>query len=260
MSTSKKMMQMLITGLSFFLLNSNVNAQKPSKEVINIVLVHGAFADGSSWAKVIKILQHKGFNVIAVQNPLTSLNDDVAATNRVIEAMDGPVLLCGHSSAGMVITEAGNNPKVVGLLYASALIPDDGQNVLDVIKGYPSAGGDAETREDSPGFLTLSLKGIEQNFVQDLSPSERKIVYATQGPWGKAFLTQKIGQAAWKTKPSWCIIASDDRSVNPDLERKEAKMINATILELKSAHVSMLSHPKEVSEFIIKAARALSAG
>jgi pimeloyl-ACP methyl ester carboxylesterase len=195
---------------------------------------------------------------MSVQNPLTSLTHDVAATNRVIDGMNGPVLLCGHSSAGMVITEAGNNPKVAGLLYASALIPDDGQNVLDVTKDYPSAGGNAETREDAPGFLTLSLKGIEENFVQDLPLAERKIVYATQGPWGKTFLTQRVTKAAWKTKPSWCIVATEDRSVNPDLERAEAKMIKAKTLELHSAHDSMLSHPKEVAAFIVDAARTVS--
>ena len=232
MPTLKKFMAMIVVGLFFFFIPRSASAQSSSKKLKNIVLVHGAFADGSSWAKVITILQSKGFNVVSVQNPLTSLTDDVAATQRAIDALDGPVLLCGHSSAGMVITEAGNDPKVVGLLYASALIPNDGQNVLDVTKGYPSAGGDGETREEAAGFLTLSLKGIEENFVQDLPAPERKIIYATQGPWGKTFLTQKIKKAAWKTKPSWCIIATKDRSVNPDLERAEAKMINATTLDL----------------------------
>lgn len=248
----------LVAVIMVLLLSGNAKSQPATREVKNIVLVHGAFADGSSWAKVITLLQAKGFNVIAVQNPLTSLDDDVAATKRAIELMDGPVLLCGHSSAGMVITEAGNDPKVAGLLYVSALIPNDGQSVLDVVNGHPSPGGSTETLEDSSGFLLLSQKGINENFVQDLSPAERMVVYATQGPWGKKFLTQKITRAAWKNKPSWCIISSNDRSISPELERAEARMINATVLELQSAHVSMLSHPKKVAAFIISAAKTLS--
>jgi pimeloyl-ACP methyl ester carboxylesterase len=251
---------LLIAGTALILVlacSRQAPSQPASKGAKNIVLVHGAYADGSSWARVIEILQGKGYNVVSVQNPLTSLQDDVAATKRAIALVDGPVLLCGHSSAGMVITEAGNDPKVAGLLYASALIPNDGQSVLDVVKDYPSAGGDAETREDAAGFLLLTEKGIYENFVQDLPPAERKVVYATQGPWGKKFLTEKVTTAAWKTKPSWCIIASEDRSVSPELERAEAKMIKATVLELRSAHVSMLSHPKEVAAFIIEAASKL---
>jgi pimeloyl-ACP methyl ester carboxylesterase len=255
--TKKITATIVAASIVIFLTSSATFKQPPAKGVKNIVLVHGAYADGSSWAKVVTLLQDKGFNVVSVQNPLTSLDDDVAATKRAIDQMDGPVLLAGHSSAGMVITEAGNHQKVAGLVYASALIPNDGQSVLDVVEGYPSAGGNGETRDDGAGFLTLSLKGIEENFVQDLPSAERRIVYATQGPWGKPFLTQKVTNAAWKTKPSWCIIASEDRSVSPELERAEAKMIKAKTLELKSAHVSMLSHPKEVAAFIMSAANSL---
>ena len=243
----------------FFSMPFFLRAQTTGKGIKNIVLVHGAFADGSSWAKVIAILQRDGFHVVSVQNPLTSLEEDVKATKRALDLLTGPVLLCGHSSAGMVITEAGNDPKVAGLVYASALIPDDGQSVLDVVKNYPSAAGNTETIEDPAGFLLLSQKGIEENFVQDLPAAERKIVFATQGAWGKEFLTQKISRAAWKTKPSWCIIATEDRSVSPDLERAEAKMIKAKTIELRSAHVSMLSHPVEVAAFIKKAADSLAA-
>jgi pimeloyl-ACP methyl ester carboxylesterase len=235
--TKKITATIIAASIVIFLTSSATFKQPPAKGVKNIVLVHGAYADGSSWAKVVTLLQDKGFNVVSVQNPLTSLDDDVAATKRAIDQMDGPVLLAGHSSAGMVITEAGNHQKVAGLVYASALIPNDGQSVLDVVEGYPSAGGNGETRDDGAGFLTLSLKGIEENFVQDL--------------------TQKVTNAAWKTKPSWCIIASEDRSVSPELERAEAKMIKAKTLELKSAHVSMLSHPKEVAAFIMSAANSL---
>ena len=135
----------------------NSKGQLDSEGIKNVVLVHGAFADGSSWSKVISLLQAEGLNVIAVQNPLTSLEDDVAATKRAIALMDGPVLLAGHSYGGMVITEAGNDPKVAGLLYVCALIPDDGQSVADVVKAFPAAPGSAEFKPDASGFLSLSL-------------------------------------------------------------------------------------------------------
>ena len=255
--------QLSLTALAAFILaltlSGIVEGQSAPKGVKNIVLVHGAYADGSSWAKVITILQAKGYNVIAVQNPLTSLADDVAATKRAIALVDGPVLLAGHSSAGMVISEAGNDPKVAGLFYVSALIPNDGQSVADVVEGHPAPGGDAETREDASGFLLLTAKGISENFVQDLPEKERMLVYALQIPWGKKFITEKISKAAWKTRPSWCIVAANDRSIDPNLERAEAKMIKASTIELPSSHVSMLSHPDKVAAFIVEASEKLLA-
>lgn len=239
-------------------LSQSVQAQSTQKGVKNIVLVHGAFADGSSWSKVIPMLQAKGFNVVAVQMPLSGLEDDVAVTKRAIAKMDGPVLLAGHSWAGVVITEAGNDPKVAGLLYISGLVPNDGQSAADLGKGYPAPPGGAEFQEDASGFLSLSLKGMNEDFVQDLSPEERKIVYATQGPWAKKALTDKISTAAWKTKPSWVIIDTQDRMINPDQQRDQAKMMKATTLELNSSHVAMLSHPKNVADFIITAAQNIS--
>jgi pimeloyl-ACP methyl ester carboxylesterase len=243
---------------AFSLLFSHVGqTQATQKGVKNIVLVHGAFADGSSWSKVIPLLHAKGFNVIAVQMPLTSLAEDVSVTQRAIAKMDGPVLLAGHSYAGMVITEAGNDPKVAGLLYISGLVPNDGQAVADLGKGYPASPGGAEFQEDASGFLSLSLKGMNEDFVQDLSPQERKIVYATQGPWAKKVLSDKISTAAWKTKPSWVIIDTEDRMINPDQQRDQAKMMKATTLELHSSHVAMLSQPKKVAAFIIDAAQTV---
>src|SRR5688572_9315632 len=153
-----------------FTLPGLVKAQSVPTGVKNVVLVHGAFADGSSWAKVIPFLQSKGFNVIAVQNPLTSFGDDVAATRRAIDAMDGPVLLGGHSYGGMVISEAGKDPKVVGLLYVAALIPEEGQNAGDVNAPFPPRPGAAELQLSPSGFLSLSLKGINEFFAQDASP------------------------------------------------------------------------------------------
>lgn len=243
--------------VAFFSCNT-AQGQVKSTGVKNVVLVHGAYADGFSWNKVIPQLHAKGLNVVAVHLPLTSLGDDVAATQRAIARMKGPVLLVGHSWAGMVITEAGNDPKVEGLLYISALIPNDGQAVVDVVKGYPDSPGGAQTQEDASGFLYLSEKGMDEDFVPDLSPVERLNVYATQGPWAKKALSDKVSKAAWKTRPSWVIIDRQDRMVNPSLQRDQAKRIKATTLELNSGHVSILSHPKEVAAFITEAAHRLS--
>jgi len=227
--------------------------------VKNIVLVHGAFADGSSWSKVIPLLQEKGFNVIAAQNPLTSFDDDVAAARRAIAQMDGPVLLVGHSYGGMVISEAGKDPKVAGLLYVAALIPEEGQSANDVNAAMPTTGVEREFRLSPDGFLSLSPKAINENFVQDVSPEERNVVFATQVPWVLSGTQQKVYDPAWKNKPSWVIVAAKDGMINPDLERSKAKVMKATTIELASGHVPMISQPNKVAEFIISAAQTLQA-
>ena len=233
-------------------------SQSGSQGIKNVVLVHGAFADGSSWAKVISLLQNDGFNVIAVQNPLTSLDDDVAATQRAIALMDGQVLLVGHSWAGMVISEAGNNPKVAGLLYVCALVPDDDQAVEDVTKPFPPAPGNLEFRLDNSGFLSLSFKGMTEHFAIDLPPKDRKVLFATQVPWAAISTTQKVSSPAWKIKPSWYIVGTNDMIINPELERTVARMINATTIEINSGHIPMASEPDKVATFIIGAAEKLS--
>ncbi|MRG45725.1 alpha/beta fold hydrolase [Chitinophaga sp. SYP-B3965] len=237
--------------------SNTADAQSIPKGVKNIVLVHGAFADGSSWSKIIPTLQNSGLNVIAVQNPLVSLEEDVAATQRAIALMDGPVLLVGHSYGGMVVTEAGNDPKVVGLVYVCALIPNDGQSVVDVTSAFPPAAGSAEFRQDAAGFLSLSPKGINEHFAQDLPAKERGILVATQTPWAAKATATKISTAAWKNKPSWCIIGTEDQMVPPALARAEAKMIKATTTELRSSHVPMVSMPDKVAKIIIEAAKGL---
>jgi pimeloyl-ACP methyl ester carboxylesterase len=258
MFTGKKILSgILLTAITMFTISQNANAQKSNGGVKNIVLVHGAFADGSSWAKVIPQLQAKGMNVIAVQNPLTSLSDDVAATKRVIASMEGPVLLVGHSYGGMVITEAGNDPKVAGLLYVCSLVPNDNQSVVDVTAAFPPAPGSGEFQVDATSFITLSTKGIHQYFAQDLNASDRNVVFATQVPWATKATTEKITKAAWKTKPSWFVIGTEDYMVPLELARAEAKMINATVLELKSSHVPMVSQPDKVASFISVAAKKL---
>jgi pimeloyl-ACP methyl ester carboxylesterase len=222
--------------------------------VRNIVIVHGAWADGSSWSKVIPLLQAKGFHVVAVQNPLTSLTDDVAATKRAIALQDGPVLLVGHSYGGVVITEAGNDPKVVGLVYVAALAPSEGESVASVTKPFPPAPLGGEARADAEGFLTLSPKGIAEDFAQDLPDKEKQLLTATQSPTAAAVFGATVTTAAWKTKPSWCVIASNDRAVSPELEKAEAAAMKAASITLPSSHVPMLSHPKEVADFIEQAA------
>ena len=172
---------------------------------------------------MIQLLQAKGYNVIAVQNPLSSLADDVAATKRVVAQMNGPVLLVGHSWAGMVISEAGNDPKVVGLVYISALVPEKGQSAADTTKGYPAAPGGAEIQQDAAGYLSMTRKGIDEDFVPELPAVERGIVYATQGPWNLAALSEKVLDPAWQSKPSRLIADAKDRMIPPQYEKYSAK-------------------------------------
>jgi len=222
--------------------------------VRNIVIVHGAWADGSSWSKVIPLLQAKGLHVVAVQNPLTSLADDVAATKRAIALQDGPVLLVGHSYGGVVITEAGNDPKVVGLVYVAALAPSDGESVASITKPFPQAPLGSEVRADAEGFLTVTPKGIAEDFAQDLPDSDKQLLTATQGPTAAAVFGATVTTAAWKSKPSWYVIASNDRAVAPELQKAEAAAMKATSITVPSSHVPMLSHPKEVADLIEQAA------
>jgi pimeloyl-ACP methyl ester carboxylesterase len=230
-------------------------AQTSSTGVKNVVLVHGTWANGSSWNKIIPLLEAKGLNVIAVQNPLTSLGDDVAAIKRAIELMNGPVLLVGHSWGGVVITEAGNHDKVTGLVYVAAAAPDEGQSFLELVQTAAATPGNEQIRPDAYGFVSMSPKGINEDFAQDLPESERKIMVATQGRQAFSALKEKVTKAAWKNKPSWYIVAANDRMINPDLERTLAKKLNATTLELKSSHVAMLAEPEKVATFILEAAK-----
>lgn len=231
-----------------------------AEPVKNIVLVHGAFADGSSWARVIPILQAKGYHVTAVQNPLTSFADDVAATQRALALQDGPTILVGHSWAGVVITEAGMDPKVAGLVYVAAFAPDQGETVGELGKAYPAPPALAAPIVDKQGFLTLGSDAFEK-FGSDLPRSEARVAAATQGPISAAAFGAQVSGVAWKAKPTWYIVSALDQAIAPDEERFFAKRMKATTTELKASHVSMLSQPKAVAAVIMDAAeKAQSAG
>jgi pimeloyl-ACP methyl ester carboxylesterase len=221
-----------------------------------VVLVHGAFADGSSWAKVIPLLQAKGLNVVAVQNPLTSLADDVAATKRAIAMQKGPVVLVGHSWAGTVITEAGNDERVKALVYVAAFSPGDGQATSDLIKKYPAPQDSAHPQVDASGFLTLSAADVAKYFAPDLPKAEANLIAVTQGPVRAADFDEKVTAAAWKSKPSWAIVTENDRMIDPKLLADGAKTMKAHVKTIKASHVVMLSHSKEVAAVILEAARA----
>ncbi len=223
--------------------------------VKNIVLVHGSWADGSCWSEVILLLEAKGFHVVAVQNPLTSLADDVVATQRALAALDGPAILVGHSYGGSVITQAGMDSKVAGLVYVSAYAPDAGQSTESLGSGYAPAPLMAQLTLDSYHFLTVTPKGIYEDFAQDLPLFERQLLLDTQGATAAAAFSEPVSVAAWRSKPSWFVVATDDRAIPPALEMAEAAEMKATTLTLHSGHLAMLSHPFEVAELIERAAR-----
>jgi pimeloyl-ACP methyl ester carboxylesterase len=232
-----------------------------AEPVKNVVLVHGAFADGSSWAKVIQILHAEGYNVTAVQNPLTSLADDVATTQRALARQKGPVILVGHSWGGVVITEAGMDPKVAGLVYIAAFGPDAGEVIGDLGKPFPSPPAFTAPVVDEKGFMTLPTDAVLKHFAQDLPEEEARIVAATQGPIHVSAFDSKVTNVAWKKKPSWYIVAAQDGAIAPAAERHFAKRMKAKTTELNASHVPMVSQPKEVAAVIMDAAeRATAAG
>ena len=225
-----------------------------AEPVRNIVLVHGAFADGSSWSKVIAILQAEGYNVTAVQNPLTSLADDVATTQRALALQKGPVILVGHSWGGVVITEAGVDPKVAGLVYVAAFAPDAGEIIGDLGKPYPPPPAFTAPIVDEKGFMSIPRDAVVKHFAQDLPEEEASIAAATQGPIHASAFASQVSNVAWKTKPSWYIVSAQDGAIAPDLERSFAKRMKATTTELNTSHVPMVSQPKAVAAVIMDAA------
>ncbi|MDI7864235.1 alpha/beta hydrolase [Rhizobiaceae bacterium n13] len=219
----------------------------------NIVLVHGLFADGSCWSEVIARLQPQGFNVTAVQNPLTTLPDAVASAQRVLDRQDGPTVLVGHSFSGMIVTQAGVHPKVSSLVYVAARAPDAGEDYTALAKTYPTPPASAGIVFDGDeGRLTEAA--FLRDFAGDIPEAKAKVLYAVQEPFHKELLAGRTTEAAWRTKPSWYAVSTEDRTINPDLERFMAKRMGATTIEVKSSHLSMISHPDEITRLILEAA------
>ena len=241
---------------SSFAAETSAQAPQTQAPMPTVVLVHGAFADGSSWNSVIPLLQAKGLKVVAVQNPLTSLADDVAFANRAIDAQQGPVVLVGHSWGGSVITQAGVNDKVKSLVYVAAFAPSVGQTSLDGVKNFKPAPGLAHPITDAQGFLTLSPETVANDFAQDLSPQQTNLIATTQGAVRGANFTETLTAAAWQSKPSHYIVAEQDRMIQPDAQRAFAKKIKAHVTTLATSHVPMLSKPREVAEVIAAVAFA----
>jgi pimeloyl-ACP methyl ester carboxylesterase len=219
----------------------------------SVVLVHGAFADGSDWAKVITLLQAKGVQVRAVQNGLNSLADDVATTRRAIETAPGKVVLVGHSWGGSVITEAGASDKVAALVYVAAFAPDVGQTTRELGKDYPPSPGMREFVADKAGYLSLTQHGMEQDFAPDVSAAQARLMAATQGAINARAFDERISVAAWKQKPSWYIVSERDRMIAPELQRALARKINATTMMLPTSHVPHQSRPADVTKVITEA-------
>ena len=240
-----------ITGSNAFAQTGDSINTKPT-----IVFVHGLWADGSSWNKLINPLVDQGYKVISIQNPTTSLEADVAATKRAIERADGDVILVGHSWGGFIITEAGVDPRVKALVYIAAYAPDKGETVASLSESVPPTILSGFL-QNANGYFTLSREGVAKAFAGDLNQKEQDVVYAVQPPaFQKVFGDVGIN-AAWKTKTSWYVVASGDKTINPDLEKRMAKRANAKTTILKTGHVAMLSKPNEVLDVILEAAQSV---
>ena len=225
-----------------------------SNQVRNIVLVHGAFADGSGWRGVYNQLTARGYKVSIVQNPLTSFEDDVAATRRVLARQDGPAILVGHSYGGTVITEAGDDPKVAGLVYVAAFAPEIGQSTLDQYAQVPPP-PNFQPDVQPDGFAYLKADTFHAGFAADTSPEDGAFLRDAQVPIAMKALETKVSKAAWKTKPSWYVVATEDGAIAPELLRSTAQRIGAVTTEVKGSHVVFLTQPTAVADTIDQAAK-----
>jgi len=252
MKISRWPIVVITLALSFAVRSQSLAQSAP--QVKNIVLVHGAFADGSSWAKVIPILEAKGYHVTAVQNPLTSLSDDVNAALRIIALQDGPVVLVGHSWGGTVITQAGNDPKVKALVYVAAYMPDEGKSANDASGPYGLTSGQKSIQLDDKHYGSVPPEGVIKYFAQGLPMAERRTVLAVQGQTYGPMFDEKITQAAWKMKPSWHVVPTEDQMLFPAMEEAQAKKAGGQAFKIPACHVAMLQQPEKVAEVIIAAA------
>jgi pimeloyl-ACP methyl ester carboxylesterase len=225
----------------------------------NIVLVHGGFVDGSGWEGVYKILTKDGYKVSIVQNPTISLADDVAATKRVVAAQNGPVVLVGHSYGGVVITEAGNDPKVAGLVYITAFAPDKGESVATLIKDPPPGAPVPPILPPQDGYLMLDKAKFPASFAGDVDNEKAAFMADSQVPWGVDALSGTINEPAWKTKQSWYLVATDDKMIPPAAQRFMSKRAGSTIVEVAGSHAIYVSQPNAVAAIIEKAAREVKA-
>jgi pimeloyl-ACP methyl ester carboxylesterase len=230
-------------------------AQTDAMTIKNIVLVHGAFTDGSCWAKIIPPLQQKGYNVVAVQNPMTSLADEVSATKRMIALQNGPVLLVGHSWGGVVITEAGDEPQVAGLVYLTAYAPEVGQSANDASAPFGWTEGQKQIRVDSEKFAYVTPEGMLENIAEGLPMAERKLALAVQGQSYGPMFDEKVTVAAWNNKPTWALISTKDRMLQPAMEEAMAKRMNAKTTVVATCHMVILEAPEEVVNVLDEAAR-----
>ncbi|MFT4183754.1 MAG: alpha/beta hydrolase [Rhizobium sp.] len=218
-----------------------------------VVLVHGAWADGSTWSRLISLLQEKGVNVVAVQNPLTSLADDIATTRRALDNLQDPVVLVGWSYGGAVITEAGQSDNVKALVYVAAFALSEGMSVNEAVKDYPLPSGFSHVQADKDGFLTLTLEGVQQHLAQDIAPEQTRVIFATQHPTQAKSFDGKVSAAAWTTKPSWYVVSEQDRMIQPALQAAMAQKISANVTTLQAGHAPHISRSSDVAAVIFEA-------
>jgi pimeloyl-ACP methyl ester carboxylesterase len=225
--------------------------------VKNVVLVHGGFVDGSGWQGVYDELKKRGYRVTVVQNPTTTLADDVAATKRALAAQDGPAILAGHSYGGVVITEAGNDPHVAGLVYVAAFAPDAGESVASLIKDPPPGAAVPPILPPQDGFLFLDKAKFAESFAADVAPGLAAFMADSQVPWGVDALNGAVSKAAWKAKPSTYVVATEDRMIPPPAQRGMAARAGATVVDVKGSHALYVSQPAAIASAIQQAAEAL---
>jgi pimeloyl-ACP methyl ester carboxylesterase len=237
-----------------------MSQEKRAPVIKNVVLVHGGFVDGSGWEAVYNVLTKKGYHVTVVQNPTITLADDVAVTKRAIDAQDGPVILVGHSYGGVVISSAGDDPKVAGLVYICAFAADNGDSVLSLIKTAPADAPAPPILPPHDGFLFLDRQKFASAFAGDVKPEIANFMANSQVPWGLEAASAGATAAAWKTKPSWYLLTTEDHMISPDLQRFMSKRAGSRVVEIKGSHAIYVSHPEAVASIIEQAAAGAGSG